>query len=85
MCAQILYMDHDIHITKTPLLRDNTSAIAITHNFVFRLTTKHIKMRHHFVWYNVEKGKVDINKQFKRDILTKNILVRQGLILNVGE
>ena len=48
-------MDYKIKATETPLLCDNTSAIAIAHNPVHHAKSKHISVRHHFIRDHVEK------------------------------
>ncbi|XP_071697393.1 secreted RxLR effector protein 161-like [Rutidosis leptorrhynchoides] len=62
-CAQLLWMQHqlvdyDMKFSKTPIMCDNESAIAITENPVFHSKTKHIDIRHHFNRDCVEKGNV---------------------------
>jgi hypothetical protein len=41
-----------------PLMCDSSSAICLAHNPVFHGTTKHIKVRHHFLRDHVEKGEI---------------------------
>jgi hypothetical protein len=43
-----------------PLMCDSFSAICLAHNPVFHGRTKHIKVRHHFLRYHVEKGDIEI-------------------------
>jgi hypothetical protein len=58
-----------------PLMCDSTSAIIVAKNPVLYSRTKHIKVRYHFLRYNVEKGNIDLihvppEKQLV-DIVTK--------------
>ena len=64
-CAQILWMknqlaDYDLDYSKIPIMCDNTSAIAITHNPVQHSKTKHIDIRYHFIRDHVMKGDIEI-------------------------
>uniref|UniRef100_UPI001CB948C2 uncharacterized mitochondrial protein AtMg00810-like n=1 Tax=Erigeron canadensis TaxID=72917 RepID=UPI001CB948C2 len=64
-CAQVLWMknqlaDYDLNFSKIPIMCDNTSAIAITHNPVQHSKTKHIDIRYHFICDHVMKGDVEI-------------------------
>jgi hypothetical protein len=64
-CAQVLWMkhqlaDYDLDFSKIPIMCDNTSAIAITHNPVQHSKTKHIDIRYHFIRDHVMKGDVEL-------------------------
>jgi hypothetical protein len=59
-CAQILYMKHSlldygVVLDRVPLLCDNESAVKIANNSVQHSRTKHIDIRHHFLWDHVAK------------------------------
>ena len=45
---------------KIPLLCDNESAIKIAHNPVQPSQTKHIDIRHHFLWDHVAREDIEI-------------------------
>jgi len=79
-CAQILWMknqllDYGLKYTKTPIMCDNTSAIAISHNPVMHSKTKHIDIRYHFIRDHVMKGDIEIHfiptDQQLADVFTK--------------
>ena len=80
-CAsQILWIqqqlkDYEVNAERTPILCDNTSAIAITQNPKFHARTKHIDVRHHFIRDHVEKGHIEVLKigteDQLADIITK--------------
>ena len=53
--------DYDVFVEKTPIFRDNTSAIAITNNPVLHSRTKHIDIRYHFIRDHVMKGDVELH------------------------
>ena len=60
-----------------PLFCDNTNAISLVKNPYFHGKVKHIKVRHHFLRDNVEKGeivmrRVETEKQLA-DIFTKSL------------
>ena len=44
-----------------PLYCDNESAIKIAYNLVQHSKTKHIQIRHHFLWDHVLKGNILID------------------------
>ena len=79
-CAHILWMrnqlvDYCYKVSKIPIFRDNTSAIAITENPVQHSRTKHIDIRYHFIREHVMNGTIElhffpIEKQLA-DIFTK--------------
>jgi hypothetical protein len=54
---------------------DSSSAICLAHNPVFHGTTKHIKVRHHFLRDQVEKGEIEMKfidtERQLADIFTK--------------
>jgi hypothetical protein len=65
-CSQILWMrqtlkDYGIHCDKVPLLCDNESAIKISHNPVQHNKTKHIDIRHHFIWDHINRGDINLS------------------------
>ncbi|CAL8152545.1 unnamed protein product [Prunus armeniaca] len=59
----------------TPLMVDNTSAIAMTRNLVFHQKTKHIKRRYHLIRDALQDGVVDLryckSEEQVADIFTK--------------
>jgi hypothetical protein len=60
-CAQLLWMkqtlsDFGCHFSVIPLLCDNESAIKLANNPVQHSRTKHIDIRHHFLWDHEAKG-----------------------------
>ena len=52
--------DYDLQYQKIPIMCDNTSAIAITHNPVQHSRTKHIDIRYHFIRDHVMNGNVEV-------------------------
>ena len=52
--------DYDLSYEKIPIMCDNTSAIAITHNPVQHSKTKHIDIRYHFIRDHVVNGTVEV-------------------------
>jgi len=50
--------DFDIHLSKSIIYCDNTSAINLYKNPVNHSRTKHIDIRHHFLRDNIEKGNI---------------------------
>jgi hypothetical protein len=79
-CSQILWVMHNMrdygetYKTVSPIC-DSSSAICLAQNPVFHGRVKHIKVRHHFLRYQVEKGHIeikyiDIERQLA-DIFTK--------------
>lgn len=48
--------DFGIYLDHIPLRCDNTSAINMVKNRVMHSSTKHIKIRHHFIKDHVLKG-----------------------------
>ncbi|GJW26269.1 hypothetical protein Tco_0040080, partial [Tanacetum coccineum] len=79
-CQQALWMkqaivDYGIRLDETPIMCDNKGAIYFIKNPVQHSRTKHIKIRHHFLRDNVQKGNISIEKVSLEDniadILTK--------------
>ncbi|GJW58387.1 retrovirus-related pol polyprotein from transposon TNT 1-94 [Tanacetum coccineum] len=79
-CQQALWMkqtliDYDIRLEDVPIMCDNKGAIDLSKNLVQHSRTKHIKIRHHFLCDNVQKGHISIEKVPSvdniTDILTK--------------
>jgi hypothetical protein len=58
-----------------PLMCDSSSVICLVHHSVFHRRAKHIKVRHHFLRYHVEKGDIDMKfidtERQLADIFTK--------------
>ena len=64
-CAQILWIkqqleDFGLKVSKVPLLCDNTSVINLTKNQIQHSRTKHIEIRHHFIWDHISNGDCDV-------------------------
>ncbi|GJS64453.1 hypothetical protein Tco_0679017 [Tanacetum coccineum] len=79
-CQQALWMkqaliDYDVRLDDVPIMCDNKGAIDLSKNLVQHSRTKHIKIRHHFLRDNVQKGHISIEKVPSvdniTDILTK--------------
>ncbi|GKB11488.1 retrovirus-related pol polyprotein from transposon TNT 1-94 [Tanacetum coccineum] len=79
-CQQALWMkqaliDYDVRLDDVPIMCDNKGAIDLSKNPVQHSRTKHIKIRHHFLRDNVQKGDISIKKVPSvdniADILTK--------------
>jgi hypothetical protein len=67
--------DFGVRFERVPLMCDNTSAISVAKNSVFRKQMRHVERRHHFLRDHVEKGDIemryiDTEKQLA-DIFTK--------------
>ncbi|GJS72549.1 retrovirus-related pol polyprotein from transposon TNT 1-94 [Tanacetum coccineum] len=78
-CQQALWMkqaliDYDIRVDDIPIMCDNKRAIDLSKNPV-QHSRKHIKIRHHFLRDNVQKGNISIEKVPSKDniadVLTK--------------
>ncbi|KAI5329692.1 hypothetical protein L3X38_029089 [Prunus dulcis] len=50
----------ELQTEATPLMVDNTSAIAMTRNPIFHQKTKHINHRYHFIRDALQEGIVDL-------------------------
>ncbi|GJY42506.1 hypothetical protein Tco_0429776 [Tanacetum coccineum] len=79
-CQQALWtkqalVDYDIKLDDIPVPCDNKGAIDLSKNPVLHSRTKHIKIRHHFLRDNVQKGNISIERVSSEDniadILTK--------------
>ncbi|GJW22576.1 hypothetical protein Tco_0033198 [Tanacetum coccineum] len=71
-CQQALWMkqaliDYDIHLDDVPIMCNNKGAIDLTKNPVQHSRTKHIEIRHHFLYDNVQKGNISIEKVASED------------------
>ncbi|GJU69413.1 retrovirus-related pol polyprotein from transposon TNT 1-94 [Tanacetum coccineum] len=66
-CQQALWMkqafiDNDVQLDDVPIMCDNKGAINLSKNPMHHSRTKHIKIRHHFLRDNVQKGHISIEK-----------------------
>ena len=64
-CAQTLWIkqqlvDFHMNLECIPILCDNTSTICISKDPVLHSKTKHIHIRHHFLWEQVENGEIEL-------------------------
>ncbi|GJW64863.1 hypothetical protein Tco_0116747 [Tanacetum coccineum] len=71
-CQQALWMkqaliDYGICLDDVPIMCDNKGAIDLSKNPVQHSRTKHIKIRHHFLCDNVQKGNISIEKVASED------------------
>jgi hypothetical protein len=79
-CSQIFWIvqimrDYGVAYKSVPLMCDSSSAICLVDNPIFHGRAKHIKVRHHFLRYHVEKGDIEIKfidtERQLTDIFTK--------------
>nr|GEU28715.1 hypothetical protein [Tanacetum cinerariifolium] len=79
-CQQALWMkqaliDYDVQLDDVSIMCDNKGAIDLSKNSMQHSRIKHIKIRHHFLHDNVQKGHISIKKvpfvDNIADILTK--------------
>ena len=67
--------DYGLNISKSPIYRDNTSAINLSKNTTQHARTKHIDIRHHFLRDNINKKVITLDyinyENQIADILTK--------------
>ena len=94
-CTQLLWMqklllDYGIRQEHLTIYCDNTSAINISKNPIQHSRTKHIEIRHHFIWELVKDGTltlefIHIDDQ-KADLFTKPLDSKQFEFLrqNIG-
>jgi hypothetical protein len=52
--------DFRVIFKKVPLVCDNTSDISVVKNSVFHKRMKYLKVRHHFLRDDVEKGDIEM-------------------------
>nr|GEU43402.1 copia protein [Tanacetum cinerariifolium] len=92
-CQQALWMkqalvDYNIVLDDIPILCDNKGSIDLSKNHVLHSRTKHIKIHHHFLRDNVQKGNISIEKVFFKDniadILTKPLKREPFNLLTLG-
>ncbi|GJS39538.1 hypothetical protein Tco_0564581 [Tanacetum coccineum] len=92
-CQQALWMkqaliDYDVRLDNVPIMCDNKGAIDLSKNPVQHSRTKHIKIRHHFLRDNVQKGHISIEKvpfvDNIADILTKPLKCKSFNYLRLG-
>ncbi|GJW78451.1 hypothetical protein Tco_0140133, partial [Tanacetum coccineum] len=92
-CQQALWMkqaliDYDIRLDDVSIMCDNKGAINLSKNPVQHLQTKHIEICHHFLWDNVQKGNISIEKVTSEDniadILTKSLKRESFNYLRLG-
>ncbi|GKC75822.1 hypothetical protein Tco_1126596, partial [Tanacetum coccineum] len=92
-CQQALWMkqaliDYDIRLDDIPIMCDNKGAIDLSKNPIQHSRTKHIKIRHHFLRDNVQKGNISIDKVLSKDniadILTKPLKRESFNYLRLG-
>ncbi|GJZ65747.1 retrovirus-related pol polyprotein from transposon TNT 1-94 [Tanacetum coccineum] len=92
-CQQALWMkqaliDYDVQLDDVPIMCDNKGAIDLSKNPVQHSRTKHIKIRHHFLRDNVQKGHISIEKVASvdniADILTKPLKRESFNYLRLG-
>ncbi|GJZ26441.1 retrovirus-related pol polyprotein from transposon TNT 1-94 [Tanacetum coccineum] len=92
-CQQALWMkealiDYDIRLDDVPIICDNKGTIDLSKNPVQHSRTKHIKIRHHFLRDNVQKGHISIEKLPSvdniADILTKPLKRESFNYLRLG-
>ncbi|GJU94717.1 retrovirus-related pol polyprotein from transposon TNT 1-94 [Tanacetum coccineum] len=92
-CQQALWMkqaliDYGVQLDDVPIMCDNKGAIDLSKNPVQHSRTKHIKIRHHFLRDNVQKGHISIRKVPSvdniADILTKPLKRESFNYLRLG-
>ncbi|GKE45571.1 hypothetical protein Tco_1472855 [Tanacetum coccineum] len=71
-CQQALWMkqaliDYGVRLDDVPILCDNKGAIDLSKNPVKHSRTKHIEIHHHFLYDNVQKGNISIEKVASED------------------
>ncbi|GJV90506.1 hypothetical protein Tco_1538319 [Tanacetum coccineum] len=93
VCQQALWMkqaliDYEICLDDIPIMCENKGAIDLSKNLVQHLHTKDIKIHHHFLRDNVQKGNISIEKvpleDNIADILTKPLRREPFNFLRLG-
>ncbi|GJR26778.1 hypothetical protein Tco_1103010 [Tanacetum coccineum] len=88
LCMKQAIIDYDIRLDDVPIMCDNKGAIDLSKNPVQHSRTKHIKIRHHFLHDNVQKGHILIEKVTSvdniADILTKPFKRKSFNYLRLG-
>nr|GEW00218.1 hypothetical protein [Tanacetum cinerariifolium] len=74
-CQQAPWMkqaliDYDIQLDEVLIMCDNKGAIDLSKNPVQHSRMKHIEIRHHFLWDNVQKENISIEKVSSEDNIT---------------
>nr|GEU30444.1 copia protein [Tanacetum cinerariifolium] len=74
-CQQALWMkqdleDYGIRLDDIPIMCDNKEAINLSKNPVQHSRIKHIEIRHHFLYENVQKGNISIERVSSEDNIT---------------
>ncbi|GJT87160.1 retrovirus-related pol polyprotein from transposon TNT 1-94 [Tanacetum coccineum] len=81
-------IDYEVRLDNVPIMCDNKGAIDLSKNPVQHSRTKHIKIRHHFLRGNVQKGHISIEKVPSvdniADILTKPLKRESFNYLRLG-
>nr|GEU42136.1 retrovirus-related Pol polyprotein from transposon TNT 1-94 [Tanacetum cinerariifolium] len=92
-CQKVLWMkqaliDYDVRLDDVPIMCDNKGAIDLSKNPVQHSRTKHIKIHHHFLRDNVQKGHISIENVPSvdniADILTKPLKRESFNYLRLG-
>ncbi|GJY12238.1 retrovirus-related pol polyprotein from transposon TNT 1-94 [Tanacetum coccineum] len=92
-CQHALWMkqaliDYEVRLDDVPIMCDNKGVIDLSKNPVQHSRTKHIKIRHHFLRDNVQKGHISIKKVSSvdniADILTKPLKRESFNYLHLG-
>nr|GEU33280.1 retrovirus-related Pol polyprotein from transposon TNT 1-94 [Tanacetum cinerariifolium] len=92
-CQHALWMkqalvDYGVRLDDIPIMCDNKRAIDLSKNPVQHSRTKHIEIRHHFLYDNVQKRNISIEKVSSKDnivdILTKPLKCEPFNYLRIG-
>jgi hypothetical protein len=80
--------DYEETYKSVSLMCDSSSAICLAQNLIFHGRAKHIKVRHHFLRYHVEKGDIEMKyidtERQLADIFTKPLDVTHFASLRGG-